>query len=88
VKRKRNQDKRNAAREAADRILLRIQKGSDDICHKIYADKYACIHSFFYELCVTCPTDGGRGASLVDWAAIGMKGTFYGRQKDTIETLQ
>ncbi len=39
-----------------------------------------------YEL--TCPTDGGRGASLVDWAAIDRKGTLYGRQRDTTETLQ
>lgn len=37
---------------------------------------------------VTCPTDGGRGASLIDWAAIDTKGTIYGRQKYTTETLQ
>ena len=37
---------------------------------------------------MTCPTDGGRGASLIDWAAIDSKGTFYGRQEYTIETLQ
>jgi len=37
---------------------------------------------------MTCPTDGGRGASLIDWAAIDTKGTIYGRQEYTTETLQ
>jgi putative transposase len=37
---------------------------------------------------MTCPTDGGRGASLIDWAAIDTKGIRYGRQEYTIETLQ
>jgi predicted amidohydrolase len=37
---------------------------------------------------LTCPTGGGRGASLIDWAAIGMKGSLYGRQGCTTETLQ
>ena len=39
-------------------------------------------------IAVTCPTDGGRGASLVDWAAIGKKGTIYGRERYTTETVQ
>ncbi len=37
---------------------------------------------------LTCPADGGRGASLIDWAAIDRKGILYGRQKYTTETLQ
>jgi hypothetical protein len=36
---------------------------------------------------VTCPTDGGRGASLIQWAAIGTKGAFYGRQEHATETV-
>ncbi len=36
---------------------------------------------------MTCPTDGGRGASLLHWAAIDAKGSHYGRQEHTIETV-
>ncbi|MCL5736105.1 MAG: hypothetical protein M1274_11045, partial [Actinobacteria bacterium] len=36
---------------------------------------------------LTCPTDGGRGASLLHWAAIDTKGILYGRQKHTTETV-
>jgi hypothetical protein len=35
---------------------------------------------------MTCPADGGRGASLIDWAAIDMKGTICGRRRYATET--
>ena len=36
---------------------------------------------------MTCPTDGGRRASLIHWAAIETKGVRYGRKGCTTETV-
>lgn len=43
--------------------------------------------STFRQHAVTCPTDGGRGASLLHWAATDTKVSPYGRQEHTTEML-